>query len=165
MFMDNNPLMYVLSTAKLNAVGHRWVGQLADFHFEIKYHPGKANTDADTLSCCPLNIDAFMEECSEELTEEAIGAVWEGSHRAQQKDVPWVAALNLTSQNHPTQGPLQAISHDELVREQREDSAIKRLLELKRGNAQPMEEYRNKSDLNTSRLLREWSWLNIENDI
>lgn len=25
-FIDNNPLIYVLSTAKLNAVGHRWVG-------------------------------------------------------------------------------------------------------------------------------------------
>jgi len=39
-YTDNNPLTYVLSTAKLNAVGHRWVGQLADFHFEIRYKPG-----------------------------------------------------------------------------------------------------------------------------
>lgn len=39
-FTDNNPLTYVLSTAKLNAVGHRWVGQLADFHFDVKYRPG-----------------------------------------------------------------------------------------------------------------------------
>lgn len=49
-FTDNNPLTYVLSTAKLNAVEHRWVGQLADFHFDIKYRPGKVNIDADVLS-------------------------------------------------------------------------------------------------------------------
>lgn len=96
-FTDNNPLTYVHSTAKLNAVGQRWVGQMADFHFDIKYRPGKANIDADTLSCCQLNIDAFMKDCSEELTEGAIGAVWEGSSRAQQRDIPWVAALNLTA--------------------------------------------------------------------
>lgn len=34
-YTDNNPLIYMMSTAKLNAVGHCWVGQLADFHFEI----------------------------------------------------------------------------------------------------------------------------------
>lgn len=36
-FTDNNPLTYVLGTAKLNAEGHRWVGQLADFNFDIQY--------------------------------------------------------------------------------------------------------------------------------
>lgn len=27
-YTDNNPLTYVMSTAKLNAVGHHWVGEL-----------------------------------------------------------------------------------------------------------------------------------------
>ncbi len=36
-YTDNNLLTYVLSTARLNAVGYRWVGELADFHFDIKY--------------------------------------------------------------------------------------------------------------------------------
>ncbi|KAL1282370.1 hypothetical protein QQF64_001173 [Cirrhinus molitorella] len=40
-FTDNNPLTYILSTAKLSAIGHCWVGELADFHFTIKYRPGK----------------------------------------------------------------------------------------------------------------------------
>ena len=42
-FTDSNPLTYVLSSAKLNAPGHRWVGELADFHFNIKYHPGSVH--------------------------------------------------------------------------------------------------------------------------
>jgi hypothetical protein len=50
-FTDNNPLTYyVLSTAKLNATELRWVGELADFNSTIRYRPGKANADADTLS-------------------------------------------------------------------------------------------------------------------
>ena len=52
-YTDNNPLTYVLSTAKLNATGLRWVGELADFNFEIRYRPGKLNTDADSLSRFP----------------------------------------------------------------------------------------------------------------
>lgn len=38
-YTDNNPLTYVMSTAKLNAVGHRWVGELSDFWFDVKYQP------------------------------------------------------------------------------------------------------------------------------
>lgn len=164
-FTDNNPLTYVLSTAKLNAVGHRWVGQLADFHFDIKYHPGKVNIDADVLSRCPLDINAFMKECSEELSEEAVGAVWEGSRRAKQGDVPWVAALNLASPNQPLKEPLHTISHDELVQEQRADPAIGKVLEMKENNIMPNEDNRGKLDTNTKRLLREWSRLHIDNDL
>ena len=39
-YTDNNPLTYVLTTAKLNATGHRWVSELADFSFTVKYRPG-----------------------------------------------------------------------------------------------------------------------------
>ena len=49
-YTNNNPLTYVQSTAKLNATGHRWVAELADFNFDIKYHLGKLNQVADTLS-------------------------------------------------------------------------------------------------------------------
>lgn len=53
-YTDNSPLTYVLATAKLNATGHRWVAELADFHFDIKGRPGKANINADVLSKTPL---------------------------------------------------------------------------------------------------------------
>lgn len=47
---DNNPLMYVLSTAKLNAVGHRWLAALSTYEFDVQYRPGRHNIDADLLS-------------------------------------------------------------------------------------------------------------------
>lgn len=54
---DNNPLTYVLTTAQLDATGHRWVAALAAFDFDIHYRPGKRNADADALSRHPTITD------------------------------------------------------------------------------------------------------------
>ena len=51
MYTDNNPLTYILSTAKLDAMGHRWVASLGPYNFALHYKPGKLNCDADVLSC------------------------------------------------------------------------------------------------------------------
>ena len=64
-FTDNNPLTYILTSAKLNATGLRWVNELADFHFDIRYRPGKTNADADTLSRMPISFEDYMKNCSE----------------------------------------------------------------------------------------------------
>lgn len=47
---DNNPLTYVLTTAKLSATGHRWLAALSTYDFGIQYRPGRENIDADLLS-------------------------------------------------------------------------------------------------------------------
>ena len=48
-FTDNNPLTYVLTSAKLDACGQRWVAKLANYNFSIKYRCGVSNTEADAL--------------------------------------------------------------------------------------------------------------------
>ena len=73
-YTDNNPLTFVLSTAKLNATGLRWVGKLADFNFEIRYRPGTLNTDADSLSRFPGDFKAYMNSCSEQISVENLQA-------------------------------------------------------------------------------------------
>ena len=73
-YTDNNPLTYVPTSAKLNAASLRWVGELADFRFQIKYRPGKSNNDADTLSRLPLNIEDFMQTCCEGSSSEVVQA-------------------------------------------------------------------------------------------
>ena len=55
-FTDNNPLTYILTTAKLDATGHRWVANLANYTFSIKYKSGKSNVDADALSSNPWDM-------------------------------------------------------------------------------------------------------------
>ena len=49
-FTDNNPLTYVLTSAKLDACGQRWVAKLANYNFFIRYRCGVSNTEADALS-------------------------------------------------------------------------------------------------------------------
>ena len=41
-YTDNNPLTYVLTTAKLDVMGHRWIAGLANFNFHIHYQSGKS---------------------------------------------------------------------------------------------------------------------------
>ncbi len=50
---DHNPLTYILSTAKLDSVGHQWLADLSAFDFDILYKPGKSNVDGDVLSQLP----------------------------------------------------------------------------------------------------------------
>lgn len=77
-YTDNNPLTYILTTAKLNATGHRWVAELVDFNFTIKYRPGRCNADADGLSRMPLDIGQYMQLCTEEINQEVISAAVQG---------------------------------------------------------------------------------------
>ena len=62
-YTDNNPLVY-LNTAKLGATEMRWVAQLAQFDFSVRYRSGKSNANADALSrrcakghCSDINQD------------------------------------------------------------------------------------------------------------
>ena len=53
MYTDNNPLTYILTSAKLDATGQRWVASLANYDFRIFYKSGKTNVEADALSRIP----------------------------------------------------------------------------------------------------------------
>lgn len=50
MVTDSNPLTYLLTSAKLDATGYRWLSSLSTFSFRLQYRPGKRNLDADALS-------------------------------------------------------------------------------------------------------------------
>ena len=52
-YTDNNPLTFILTTAKLDATGQRWVASLANYNFKIFYKCGKLNIEADALSHIP----------------------------------------------------------------------------------------------------------------
>ena len=74
--MDNNLLMYVLTTAKLDAASHCWVASLANYNFRLHYRAGKANIDADSLlriswpGCMPGNTSTCIK-----VTAAAVQAV------------------------------------------------------------------------------------------
>ncbi|CAN6454680.1 unnamed protein product [Victoria cruziana] len=49
-FTDHKSLTYLFSQKELNLRQRRWVKFLADYDFEMRYHPDKANVVADALS-------------------------------------------------------------------------------------------------------------------
>ena len=49
------PLTYVLMTPNLDSTGHRWVGTLASFQFELEYQKGTDNRAVDALSWVPIS--------------------------------------------------------------------------------------------------------------
>ena len=59
-YTNNNPLTYILTTAKLDATGHRWVAALAAYNFTLNYRPGKTNIDTDALSRIPWNKEQMV---------------------------------------------------------------------------------------------------------
>ena len=60
---DNNPLTYVLTSANLDATGHRWLAALGTYEFDIKYRPGINNQDADALSRMPMSKESVKSIC------------------------------------------------------------------------------------------------------
>ena len=57
LYTDNNPLTYVMTSAKLDATGLRWVAELCNYGFVIRHRPRSKHQDADYLSMHPLNFE------------------------------------------------------------------------------------------------------------
>ena len=60
-YTDNNPLTYILTLAKLDATGQRWVASLANYDFRIFYKSGKTNIEADALSRIPRDGHSLID--------------------------------------------------------------------------------------------------------
>ena len=60
-YTDNNPLTYILTSAKFDATGQRWVASLANYDFRIFYKSEKTNVEADALSSIPRANDVLID--------------------------------------------------------------------------------------------------------
>ena len=77
-YTDNNPLTYMLTTAKLDAASYHWVASLANYNFQLYYQARKTNIDANALlrvsqpGCMPDNSGTHLK-----VTAAAVQAVQE----------------------------------------------------------------------------------------
>ena len=60
-YTDNNPLTYILTSAKLDAASQRWVASLANYDFRIFYKTSKTNMEADALSHIPRSEHTMID--------------------------------------------------------------------------------------------------------
>lgn len=57
-YTDNNPLSYINKpNQRVDATTMRWIGELAQFDFTVKYRSGKVNRNADALSRRPTSLE------------------------------------------------------------------------------------------------------------
>ena len=168
-YTDNNPLTYILSTAKLNATGLRWVGELADFNFEIKYRPGKVNIDADSLSRIPADFERFMDSCSETVSNPEFNAAVSQISSVSKGDCPWITsvtdqpeALETDKLFLPERENTIQFKQAEIARAQREDPTTSRVQWYVRERKKPTLEERQQETPELKKYLREWHNLMID---
>ncbi len=136
-YSDNNPLTYVLSSAKLNATGCRWVAELADFHFTIRYRPGKENVDADSLSRMPVDIETAMREFTGELSSECVGATIQAVEVQHDPDPPLTVCQCAPASMEIGDEPYKTLSKEEIRQAQRDDTNFKEIIDYLQSESRP----------------------------
>ena len=163
---DNNPLTYVLTSAKLDATGHRWLAALSTYNFSLKYKSGKSNCDADGLSRRP-------HDCTE-LFPEAVKAICE-AYTVSRSSCPYAENYVVTS------APLLAETVDSNIQsddfestdintvdwaeEQTNDHSINRVLHFVKSGYYPQKSELDSEDQEVLKYLRHWKNLYIQNGI
>ena len=71
-YMDNNPLTYILTSARLDTMGQCWIASLANYDFRIFYKSGKSNVEADALSCIPRTNNTLIDAPAVKATISAV---------------------------------------------------------------------------------------------
>ena len=92
-YTDNNPLLYILPSAKPNATGQQWVNELADVNINIHCKPGRNNTNADAFSCFPEDIKKY----NKTYMNEVFSAVTDGIKTQEWCNEAWLCAVNTNS--------------------------------------------------------------------
>ena len=139
-YTDNNPLTYVLMTAKLDAMGQRWVAALALYNFRIYYRSGKTNVNTDALSRIPWDLEEMAQSCSYEPL--AIKAITMKSIQIEVPKVEECLVSKAAAFFAPDYAPNMSIS--EWQASQQEDGNIAKILELM--NQEKLMKYRPKRE-------------------
>ena len=71
-YTDHKTLKYLFTQKQLNVRQGKWLESLADFNFDIHYHPGKANKVADALSKKSYGMLGSLKFLLKELAKDII---------------------------------------------------------------------------------------------
>ena len=168
-YTDKNPLTYVMSTAKFNFTGYRWVASLADFEFTIKYCPRKVNIDADFLSRMPTNIETYLAECTQETSQSEFATTISTLTAIQEGNVNWIHAVSINKDtvqllDANTVGEYKPLPLRNILQAQKEDPDVARDLAYKKQPSRPMFQDRHGESAEVKALMHEWSKLMIGKD-
>ena len=166
-YTDNNPLTYVLTSAKLDACGQRWVAKLANYIFTIKYKCGLSNVEADALSRTSwpdiladnedLDIDL---EC---MDTHVVNAVLTGS----KSKSSLIESVSCSSKIIPTELNLDSSSSSVIhwMKEQRADPNLSVIIKLIESGQLQKRKLHGKDSPEVKSLLRIRKGLKLVKDI
>ena len=158
---DNNPLTYVLTSAKLDGAGHRWLAELTNYDFGISYRSGKRNIDADALSRLPGDHAENTEDV-EEVHIEDVRAVCQ----AMLLQTPLIQAYCFSQEvltsldSAPTSGPSV-----DLAAKQASERGIAKVIDLVRRKKAPTPADFRSANTETRKLLKERKSLRVVDGI
>lgn len=160
-YTDNNPLTYILTTARLNATGQRWVAELADFNFTIKYRSDKVNSDADGLSRMPLDFEKYISQCTQSVCQDVVRATEEGILVQQKELCPFLSSVSLNNLTEKTEmedqlSTVQPLSRESIQAAQKQDPVIGKMYAYKMRNKRPSAHELKGESLEFKVLVREW---------
>ena len=155
-YSDCNPLSYVLSSAKLTATTIRWIGELANYNFNVKYRPGKQSTNCDYLSRNPVDLRVIMQQFNEETTPDTIGAVVAGS-----KQRGKFAILKSITDPELDELVISQIPLDEVRVGQMNDETIGDIMTFVKNNSYPDKDVKKQMNKEKKVLLNQWKKLGI----
>ena len=121
MYTGNNPLTYILTTAKLDATGQRWVASLANYNFKIFYKSGKLNVDVDALSHIPWE-STQVEHMEPLIVKTILQSKLESEISFQEEHLP----VNLLLKNMTVDTTLKLTQKD-WVKEQMDDVDVNKI--------------------------------------
>ena len=127
-YTDNNPLTYILTTAKLDATGQRWVASLAKNNFKIFYRSGKFNVEADALSCNPWE-STQIEHIEPLIVKRMLQSKLESETRFPNEYLP----VNLLLKSMTVDTTLK-LSQKDWVKEQMNDVYVNKVVQLLKSN-------------------------------
>ncbi len=156
-----------MTTAKLNATGCRWVAELADFHFTIRYRPGKENVDADALSRLTTLSEKNIPEYTVELSSDSIGAMIQMVEVQREPGIPWsfaVACPNLPTCAETSTTSARPLPKEEIMRAQREDKDIQFIIHHLQSGVKPSAKQLKSVGSAARGMMRGWNKLILDED-
>ena len=167
---DNNPLTYINTTAKLNATAHRWVSELAEYQFSIRYRLGKINRNADILSRLPKDVKFQLDEYTEEASDRVIKASIQSITNLNTLENAWGLGLaaddTVLNEHIPHMGNLQfkQVSNTDFLRAQDNDPIIGRVKKYKSLGREVTKEDRLHESPGVKLLMKDWKRLVVGED-
>ena len=166
-YTDNNPLTYVLTSAKLDACGQGWVAKLANYNFTIKYKCGLSNVEADALSRISWpdvladNEDLGVDlDCMDTHVVNAILA-------ASRSKSSWIESVSCSSKIIPPELSLDSDSSSNInwMKEQRADPNLTVIIKLIESGQLQKRKLHGKDSPEVKSLLRIRKSLKLVKDI